>query len=535
MLKTLLTRALHLNKQAVNSISNGDIQEKHPLTSDIDANLQVLQKAFQSCSDIVFREFQLTLPTPLRAFIVYADSLCDPVLINESILKSIMLETGVQLPGKGTMNVQPPQFILERLLTNLKAQTVSDILELTDFVFDGNLVLVIDGYPTAIVAAVQGYEQRTVDEPSTEQNIRGPKDGFVESLTTNVSLLRRRIRSSRLKVETMSLGKISRTKVAVCYIEGIANEKIVQEVKGRLQKINTDSILDSGYIEEFITDEAFTLFPLVQNTERPDRTAASLLEGKIAVLTDNTPSILIVPCTLISLIQAAEDYYNLPLFATLIRLGRFIAINIALLAPAITIAAFSFNSELIPITFLSTVAGAREDLPFPIFLEIILMELAFELLREAGVRLPRTVGQAISTVGGLVIGQAAVTAGIVSPISVIVVSVTAIASFTFPDYAIGTSIRILRFGLILLASFLGLIGIMLGLMVILIHLCDLRSFGVPYLLPISPLSPSSLKDTFVRVPWWAMSTRPRLIGDRESIRQGGEQGSTKPEEGGNKQ
>ncbi|WP_407308988.1 spore germination protein [Desulfosporosinus sp. SB140] len=535
MLKKLVTKTLHRHRQAANSLSIGDIQGKQPLTLNIDANLQVLQKAFQSCSDIVFREFQLTLPAPIRAFIVYADSLCDPVLINESILKSIMLETSAQLPGKETLNVQPPQFILERLLTNLKAQMVSDILELTDFVLDGNLILVIDGYSTAIVAAVQGYEQRTVNEPSSEQNIRGPKDGFVESLTTNVSLLRRRIRSSRLKVETMSLGRISRTKVAVCYIEGIANEKIVQEVKGRLQKINTDSILDGGYIEEFIADEPFTIFPLVQNTERPDRTAASMFEGKIAVITDNTPSILIVPCTFISLLQAAEDYYNASFFATFIRLGRFIAINIALLAPAITIAVFSSNSELIPITFLGTVAGAREDLPFPISVEIILMELAFELLREAGVRLPRTVGQAISTVGGLVIGQAAVTAGIVSPISVIIVSVTAIASFTFPDYAVGTSLRILRFGLILLASFLGITGIMLGLMAILIHLCDLRSFGVPYLSPISPLSPSDLKDTFVRAPWWAMSTRPRLIGSKEHVRQGSEQGPAKPGEGGNEQ
>jgi len=529
MIKKLLTKVLSRSSQKIFKTPQDDTQETRTLTSDIDTNLQILHDFFHLCEDIVSKEFILNLPTSTRSFIIYADSLCDPVMINESILKPIMQENYFQVQEITTMNASLPQIILKRILINHQAKPVSDIQQLSNFLLNGHLILVIDGYSTAIAIAVQGYEERAVNEPSSEQNIRGPRDSFVESLPTNVSLLRRRIRSSRLKYQSMPLGEISQTKVGICYIQGIANDKIVKEVKVRLNRINIDSIMDSGYIEELIADESLTLFPLVQNTERPDRTAASLFEGKIAIIVDNTPSVLIVPCTIVSLFQASEDYYNNNIFATLIRIGRFFAINIALIAPAITVAVFSNNAELIPLNFLTTVAGARSDLPFPISIEIILMELTFELLREAGVRLPRTVGQAISTVGGLVIGQAAVTAGIVSPITVIVVSITAIASFVFPDYSLGTSIRILRFVLIILSSFLGLFGIVAGLMVILFHLCGLRSFGVPYLWPIAPLSVRDLKDTFVRAPWWAMSTRPSLTTDKESLRQASKQGPTKPD------
>jgi len=529
MIKELLTKALRNSLQKKVSPTRDQVQEIQPLTSNIDTTLQALRNFFRDCEDIVNSEFLINLSNPTRAFIIYADSLCNQDMINESILKTVMQEGSIHSQGMDKTNSHLPQIILKRLLTNRKAQPVSEIQQIIDLVLNGYVVLVIDGYSTAIAAAVQGYEQRAVDEPSSEQNIRGPRDSFVENLSINISLLRRRIRSNRLKFQTMSIGKISQTRVGICYIEGIANSKTIKEVKTRLGKINTDSILDSGYIEEFIADEPFTLFPLVQNTERPDRTAASLFEGKIAIVVDNTPSVLIVPCTFISLLQAADDYYNNYFFATFIRLGRFLAINIALLGPAITVAVFSNNAELIPLAFLTTVAGARQNLPFSISIEVILMELTFELLREAGVRLPRTVGQAISTVGGLVIGQAAVTAGIVSPITVIIVSITAIASFTFPDYAMGTSIRVLRFVLIILAAFTGIVGIVLGLMAILYHLCSLRSFGLPYLSPIAPLSPRDLKDTFVRVPWWAMFTRPRLTGFKEPVRQGSKQGPTKPD------
>jgi len=535
MFKKLLNKILTLKeKEDSSQNSAGQPKEERPQSAKIDQNLQALRQVFDLCSDITFRELRLNTKDSARAFIVFAHSLCDPTQINEAILKPIMQEipnlpTELQLTKA---NVQ--QVILERLLHIRQAQTTTDLLQLVHFVLEGNLALVIDGSNTAIIASVQGMEQRAVNEPTTEPNVRGSRDGFVENLATNVSLIRRRIRSSRLKIETYEVGALTRTKIAVCYIQGIANDKIVEEVKQRLRRINTDSILTSGTIEEFIADQSFSLFPLVQYTERPDRTAGSLLEGRIALVVDNTPSVLLVPCTFLPLMQAAEDYSNTSPFATFIRVLRFLALNIALLLPALTVAVLSFQQDFLPNQLIETFSNTRQDLPFPIFVEIILIEFLFELLQEAGSRLPQTIGQAVSTVGGLVIGQDAVSAGFISPVTVIVVSLTAIASFTMPDYAAMNSIRILRFALIIPAAILGSVGVILGLMVILAHLCNLRSFGIPYLSPFAPLSLRDLKDSFIRVPWPFMKTRPRLFGAKEPVRQALRQGPTKPDKGGNR-
>jgi len=455
-----------------------------------------------------------------------------PVQINGAILKPIMQEIPTLPTDLKLTKTNIQQIILERLLNNGKAQTTTDLLQLVHFVLDGNLALVIDGSTTAILAGVQGMEQRSVEEPTTEPNVRGPRDGFVESLATNVSLIRRRIRSSRLKIETYEVGAVTRTKIAVCYIQGIVNDKLVEEVKQRLLGINTDGILTSGAIEEFIADQSFSLFPLIQYTERPDRTAGSLLEGRIALIVDNTPSTLLVPCTFLPLIQAAEDYSNTSIFSTFIRTLRFIALNIALLLPALTVTVLSFQQDFLPTQLIETLSNTRQGLPFTIFVELILMEFLFELLQEAGARLPQTIGQAVSTVGGLVIGQAAVSAGFISPVTVIVVALTAIASFTLPSYAAENSIRILRFALLILAAILGSVGVMLCLIVILAHLCSLRSFGIPYLSPFAPLSPRDLKDSFIRVPWPLMKTRPRFFGAKEPVRQDPRQGPAKPDKGG---
>ena len=533
MFKKLMNKLLTLREKK-DSIPNsaGQPKEERPLSPYIEENLQILRQVFDLCTDITFRELRLNTGTSTRAFVVFADSLCDPTQINEAILKPIMQEIPTLPTDLKLTKTNIQQIILERLLNIRKAQTTTDLLQLVHFVLDGNLALVIDGSNTAIIAGVQGMEQRSVEEPTTEPNVRGPRDGFVENLATNVSLIRRRIRSSRLKVETYEVGALTRTKIAVCYIQGIVNDKIVAEVRQRLLQINTDGILTSGTIEEFIADQSFSLFPLIQYTERPDRTAGSLLEGRIALIVDNTPSTLLVPCTFLPLMQAAEDYSNTSPFATFIRVLRFIALNIALLLPALTVAVLSFHQEFLPTQLIETLSNTRQDLPFPIFVELMLMEFLFELLQEAGSRLPQTIGQAVSTVGGLVIGQAAVSAGFISPVTVIVVALTAIASFTLPSYAAENSIRILRFALVVFAAILGSVGVILGLMVILAHLCSLRSFGIPYLSPFAPLSPRDLKDSFIRVPWPLMKTRPRFFGAKEPVRQDPPKGPSQPNKGG---
>ena len=502
------------------------------MSANYDENLQTLRQVFDLCADILFREFTINTEYPIRAFVVYVAGLTDYEMISDHLLKTVMLEAVALAPSVHLTKANAQQIILDHLINLAETGTTSDLIELVKKVLTGNTALVLDGSTTAIIAGVRGGESRAIAEPDTEPGVRGPKDSFVENIDTNISLVRRRIKTSRLKSEKFEVGLLTKTKLNVCYIKGIANDKVVQEVKLRIGRINIDSVLSSNHIEELIMDEPISLFPLVQYTERPDKVAASLLEGRIVIVVDNTPMSLIVPATFITLLQAAEDYYNNAVFGTMIRLLRFAALNIAMLLPAITVAAFSFHQELLPTSLINTVAGARQGLPLPIVFEILLIEFAFELLREAGVRLPKTIGQAISTVGGLVIGQAAVAAGLVSPLSVIVVAITAISSYAIPNYAAGTAIRLLRFILIILAGVLGGVGIVSGLMVILIHLCSLRSFGIPYLSPLAPLTLGDLKDSMVRVPWWAMVMRPRLFAASESARQDPDQGPQKPDKGG---
>jgi Bacillus/Clostridium GerA spore germination protein. len=533
MLKKLFNKIFGLNgKQGFGQTAAQQPTEKRPLSANYDDNLQALQQIFELCADVLFREFTINAEHPIRAFVVYVAGLTDYEMISEQLLKTVMQETVTLAPSVHLTRANAQQIIKERLINLAETDATSDLMELVKKVLEGNTALVLDGSATAIIAGVRGGESRAINEPDTEPGVRGPKDGFVESLDTNLSLIRRRIKTSRLKNEKFEVGLLTKTKLAVCYVKGIANDKVVQEVKQRIGRIKTDSVLSGNHIEELIMDERISLFPLVQYTERPDKATASLLEGRIVILVDNSPMPLIVPITFISLLQAAEDYYNNAVFGTMTRLLRLVALNIALLLPAVTVAVFSFHQELLPTSLINTVAGARQDLPLPIVLEILFIEFAFELLREAGVRLPKTIGQAISTVGGLVIGQAAVSAGLVSPISVIVVAITAISSFTIPNYAASTAIRILRFILIILAGILGGVGITFGLMVILTHLCGLRSFGIPYLSPIAPLSSGDLKDAMARAPWWAMLKRPRLIGTSEPVRQDPNQGPLKPDKGG---
>lgn len=508
----------------------GAPEDERPLKPNLSENREILQTIFSQCADIVFENFTLNLPKPIQGLLVYAESLTDSKQISLQILRPLLWEMPKwdrDMPaGKSDLLA----FLKDSLIDARKTQDATDFVALTNYVLHDSVGILLDGEAKALIIPMQGGETRAVTEPDTEPVVLGPKDGFIEALNVNLSLIRRRIRSSRLKVEMLEAGLFTKTGVAVCYVEGIANPKIVAEAMERLQRINIDSTLSSNYLAELITDETFTLFPLIQKTERPDRTAAALMEGRVAVLVDNAPTVLLLPCTFVSLLQASEDYSLNAVFVSSIRLLRFLALNIALLLPAFTVAVFSYNQELLPTNLIHTVMRDRQNVPFPIAVEILFMEFNFEILREAGVRLPKTVGQAISTVGGLVIGQAAIQAGLIAPAPVIVVSLTAIASFTMPDYEAGAALRILRFLLLILASTLGLVGMMLGLMGMLVHLMSLRSFGVPYLSPLAPLSPGDLKDTLVRVPWWGMLTRPKLYGDREPERQDPDQGPRKPGE-----
>jgi len=485
--------------------------EKFLISSSLEKNINYIKTVFDRCSDVVMREFKIPADEPISAYLIYIDGMVNIDLIAENILRSVQFNTSIINEGKisksNALNV-----VKDQLLSIGEVSTVRDMDALVQNVLSGQAALLIDGISQAIISSVRQLESRGIDEPQTEPIVRGPRDGFVENLRTNVTLVRRRIKSHRLKMELLKVGTLTKTDVAILYIDGIANDKLVSEVKERLGRIEIDGVLSSGYLEEFIEDNPFSIFPQVNITERPDRMCSCLLEGRVGMLVDNTPMCLIVPATFPQFLQSPEDYYNRYPYASFTRILRFVAMHIALLLPSAYIAVVTFHQEMLPTPLLISIAAQREGVPFPAFLEALMMEFVFEILREAGVRLPRPIGQAVSIVGALVIGQAAVSAGLVSSAMVMVVSLTAIASFTIPTISGSYAIRILRFPMMVLAASFGLFGIMVGMMAILIHVCTIRSFGVPYIVPFTPFIFSDFKDNIIRMPWWAMIKRPSLLG-----------------------
>ncbi|MGG2483380.1 MULTISPECIES: spore germination protein [Brevibacillus] len=495
---------------------------KEPLQACLDANLKRIREISGGSTDIIIREVRIGR-SEIKMAILYTEGLADKKVITDFILESLMLaikETEIDLKISDRSHVS--RVLRDFALTVSDTNEVSDFDDLFAFLLSGDAVILVDGSPCGIAASSRGWKDRGVSEPAAQTVVRGPRESFTETLRTNTALIRRRIKDPHLWLETIQIGRVTRTDVAIMYIKGIANEKIVQEVRDRLKRIDIDGILESGYIEELIQDKTFTPFPTVHNTERPDAAAAGLLEGRVVILVDGTPFVLMVPALFAQFLQASEDYYQRWDFATLIRQIRYISLFISLLVPSMYIAITTFHQEIIPPRLLISLASQREGVPFPAFVEALLMEITFEILREAGVRMPRAIGQSISIVGTLVIGQAAVEAGIVSPAMVIVVAITAIANFVIPAFSVGISIRMLRFGLMALAASFGLYGIILGVIVIVLHLCSLRSFGAPYMSPFAPFHLAEQKDTLFRLPLWALFSRPRAISQNDTIRENNE-------------
>jgi spore germination protein KA/spore germination protein len=332
--------------------------------------------------------------------------------------------------------------------------------------------------------------------------------------------LRRKIRTPKLKMKPLTVGRESNTSLVICYMDDIVDPTLVEEVEQRLKKVDIDAILESGYIEELIQDSTLSPFPQIQYTERPDSVAAAILQGRVAILVDGTPMVLLVPFVFWEFLQANEDYYERFHIATLIRWLRFVFLLLSLTTPAFYVAILSFHQDMLPTSLMLSIAAAREAIPFPAIIEALIMEVTFEALREAGIRLPKAVGSAVSILGALVVGQAAVQAGIVSAPVVIVVSITGIASFTIPRYNGAIAVRMLRFPIMIAASIFGILGILASLLLMVGHLSNLRSFGVPYLSPIGPLSSQDLKDVFVRAPWPYLGDRPAYLSVQDTKRIG---------------
>jgi len=488
-----------------------------PLSRSLDDALRTVKDALGGSADLVIRRFAIMINRrPHQAAIVYMDGLADP----RELLKSLLADSGdMQEILRSAEDVEPLQLIRQHLLKIGQINGVSDLDTLYHAILSGDTCILLNGVSEAIAAGTGSAKERNISEPASQAVLRGPREGFAETLRTNTALVRRKIKNPNLWMETRQIGEVTKTDVAIMYIKGIAGDKTVNEVRRRLDRIRIDSILESGYIEELIQDDTYTPFPTIFNTERPDAVAGGLLEGRIAILVDGTPFVLVVPALFTHFLQTPEDYYQRADISSLLRMLRYVCLFIALLGPAAYIAVTTFHQEMIPTPLLLSFIAAREGIPFPAFVEAFLMEITFEILREAGVRMPRTVGQAVSIVGALVIGQSAVEAGLVGPAMVIVVSITAISNFVIPMYNMGISIRMIRFPFMILAASFGLYGILVGVIVMVLHLCSLRSFGVPYMAPFAPFIVEDQKDNIFRFPRWAMLTRPRYFSEGNLVRE----------------
>jgi len=486
-----------------------------PLSKNIDENMQEIKNAFNNCCDLSFREFTIN-GGKTRCFIAYIEGTVKLDLINDNILKPLM--------SWQVKSITESLFNIDWIIENINKSTapicevseVKNISEITDGLLGGCCVLFVDQNAVGLSLNVEGWEQRKTGEAEVEPVLRGAKESFVESITLNTALLRKRIKTPNLKLEKMEIGRISKTSVIIAYISGIAEDGLIKEIRSRLKRIDIDIVMESGILEHFVSDSTQTPFPVIEVSERPDLSTLALSEGRVVIIVDGTPFVLIAPAVFADFFVSVEDNYTPTYFTVLIILLRYVAFFIALLAPSFFIAVTTYHQEMIPYQLLSTFISARVDLPFPVFLEALLMEITFELLREAGERMPRAISPSVSIVGTLVLGQAAIQSGLVSPIMVVIIAITATASFV--NTKLSRSIRALKLPFMILAASLGLFGIVMGGLVLMILMVSSRSFGVPYMSPFTPSKGEDLKTLVFRFPLWFSNKRPTSIQKNNIIR-----------------
>ncbi|WP_078408852.1 spore germination protein [Priestia abyssalis] len=476
------------------------------LNIDLQENLHILKHELGNTADLIIRKFIIGRPRKVEVAAIYMEGLADDELVNEFITHShsLIAESSefVEIENNHISYIQNTfDLTKEMALTTGSTKVTSHWGEVISSLLDGNTIILFDGYHDALNISTTGSDYRAISEPTTQTVVRGSKEGFIESISSNTVMVRRRIKNGKLRVEKMKMGDISNTDVAIMYIEGIAKDQTLTKVKRRLEKIDTNAILESNHIEELIEEKTLTPFPTVFTTERPDQLSRNLLEGKVAIFVEGTPFALLVPSAFSEFFKTSEDYTLRYGISSLIRILRYIAFHFSIFSSPIYIALITYHQEIVPTNFLISLIAQREGVPYPAIIEALLLEFTFEILREAGIRIPRAIGPTISIAGALVIGEAAVSAGLVSPTMTIVVALTAISNFAIPSYSMANATRILRFIFMILASFSGLYGIALGYLIMAAHLCSLQSFGVHYLSPFAPFYLAGHKDAVLRFPF----------------------------------
>ena len=485
------------------------------LLLSLKSNIDYIKYIFSDCGDIVYREFF----AGCNMCLVYIDNITNSVAIEESILTNLM--------NRSDMHGDGNEFIDRSLLEVVSVKDVKKIYtfqEVINAILSGDTVILCDEADSALQASTKGFPTRGVGSVKTEVSVLGPKDAFNESIAVNIVLIRRRIKNTKLKLKRMKIGTGTKTDIAVMYMEGIVNNEILKNVEKSLESVDIDGVYDSGYIEQLIEKEFTSPFPQIQITERPDKTASSLMEGRIAVVVDNSPYVILLPAPLNEFFQSADDYYERWEIMSFIRFMRYVGAFLAISLPGLFIALAVYNPSVLPVSLALKIAGSRQNIPFPTAAEMLVMEIAFELLIEAGIRLPSPVSSTIGIAGGIIIGQAAVEAGIVSPMIIIISALTAICTYVIPNTSVTAGIRIFKYIIIFTSSFFGLFGFWIGILLLLIHLSSIKTFGIPYLYPFCSASEngySDLKDSIFRLPLFMIKKRPVYANKENRKKQGG--------------
>jgi spore germination protein KA len=491
-----------------NSENTNGAQGKIKFTKQIQENIRQIKNEFAKDQTLVLR--RLENPDVGESYIVYIDGMVNNRLINQDVIRPF-LEFHPEPHEPVTLDVIQNQVMLSN-----SVERTSDHDKLIQAIVYGDTLLLIDGIEEALILNTKGWTSRSISEPENEKVLRGPREGFTESIMTNLSLIRRRIRTSDLKMEFETFGTRTNTKACICYLDSVVNKDVLDELKKRIHMFSIDGTLDSNYINEFIKDSPYSPFKTVGTSEKPDAVAAKILEGRVALFVDGSPSVITVPYLFVENFQSDEDYYLNYYFASINRILRYLAFILAISIPAVYVALTTFHHEMLPLPLTMSISKARQGVPFPTVIEMILMLVIFEMLRESGARMPGSMGQALSIVGALVMGQAAVSAKIVSAPMIIIVAVAGICGVMSPRIK-GATI-LLRFIFLVMASFFGLYGFMFAVLALMIHLYSISSFGVPIMNSSYTNTLQDKKDIMVRAPWWFMKKRPKYLSEN-AVRQ----------------
>jgi spore germination protein KA len=478
---------------------------------NLSGNIDLIRDGIGAQGPLVVKHFYIGSEKPLEAAIIYVNGLASKDIIDRDILNPLMLHVQENLNGMANIG----DYLSKRYISMSNTLIELDLNVVIDNLKRGKTAVLINGSLEVIIADTSEEQQRAIMEPMNETASKGPRDGFVENLEVNISLIRRKVKDKNLSIELFNIGSRLQSDIAMVYINDVADKQVLEELKKRIEAIDVDAVLSAGALDQFIETYAYTVFPQSYSTERPDRAIANMLEGRILLVIEGTPMVLVYPAIFMQFFQAVEDYTQRTIISSFVRILRIFAAIVVITLPSIYLTLIKFNVELIPIKFVTPIVQSRVGIALTPFLEIMAMELVVELLREGGLRLPTKIAQTLSLVGGIIIGDTAIQSKMVSPTTLLIVGITVITTFLIPNYDMSLSIRLLRFPMLILANIMGIFGIAVGWFLILVHLSSLDSLGVPYF----EFHKSDMKDTFIRGPLWKMNKRPEGIPNTDSIRQ----------------